>query len=63
VGTEVVDGQFSVPGATGCGSGGVFDNDINTTNSLPPPSGANQIELYGNFLLAAAKYVRNQLGE
>jgi hypothetical protein len=61
IGTEVVDNTFSVPVATGCGSGGVFDNDIDTTDSLPSPSGANQAILYGNFAIGLAKWVRQGL--
>jgi hypothetical protein len=63
IGTEVVDGLFSVPGASGCGSGGVFDNMIDSVNALPSPSGANQVFLYGNFDLAAANYIEKQLHE
>jgi hypothetical protein len=63
IGTEVVDGMFSVPGVTGCGSGGVFDDAINTLNNLPSPSGANEAILYGTFDLAASNYIKKQLHE
>ena len=63
VGTEVVDGQFSVPAATGCGNGGVWDNAIDTTNALPSPSGSNAAMLFGTFDLASARWVKHQLGE
>lgn len=62
-GTEVVDNVYSVPGATGCGSGGVWDNAIDSNNALPSSSGANQAILYGTFDLASAKWVKHQLGE
>lgn len=61
IGTEVVDNQFTVPGATGCGSGGVFDNDIDTTDALPSSAGANTAILYGNFDIGEAKWVRQGL--
>jgi hypothetical protein len=63
LGTEVVDGLFTVPGATGCGNGDVWDNAINTTNGLPSASGANQAILYGNFDLATASFIEKQLHE
>jgi hypothetical protein len=62
-GTEVVDGQFSTPGATGCGLGGEWDNALDTNNGLPSPSGANQAILYGSFDLATARMVAHHLGE
>jgi hypothetical protein len=61
IGTEVVDGVFSVPGATGCGSGGAWDNTIDSFNSLPSASGANEAILYGSFDLAAATWVKHNL--
>jgi hypothetical protein len=61
IGTEVVDNTFTVPGATGCGSGGVFDQDIDAAQGLPNASGANEAILYGNFDLAAVKWVRQGL--
>jgi len=63
VGTEVVDGQFSTPGATGCGSGGVWDSAIDTNNGLPSASGANEAILYGSFDLATARQVAHHLGD
>jgi hypothetical protein len=63
IGTEVVDGSFAVPGVTGCGSGGVFDDEINTLNNLPSPSGANEAILYGSFDLAASSFIKKQLHE
>lgn len=63
IGTEVVDGQFSTPGATGCGSGGVWDSAIDTNNGLPSASGANEAILYGSFDLATARQVAHHLGE
>jgi hypothetical protein len=63
IGTEVVDGVFSVPGATGCGSGGVFDNDIDAANALPSPSGSNQAMLFGSFDLAASRFIKHALHE
>ena len=62
-GTEVVDGTFATPGATGCGSGGVWDSAIDSTDGLPSPSGANQMILYGNFDLAASAWVEQHLHE
>jgi hypothetical protein len=63
IGTEVVDNTFTVPGATGCGSGGVFDSDIDTTNSLPSAPGASEAILYGNFNIGVASWVARKLGE
>jgi hypothetical protein len=63
IGTEVVDGQFSVPGATGCGPGGSWDDAIDSTNALPSPSGSNQAILYGNFAIGLAGWVERNLGE
>jgi hypothetical protein len=63
LGTEVVDGQFSTPGATGCGTEGYWDSAIDSTNSLPSPSGANRAVLYGNFDLANAHIVKRKLHE
>ena len=62
-GSEVVDGQFSVPGATGCGNGGVWDGAIDAANSLPSASGSNAVTLYGGFDLAEARFIAHQLGE
>ena len=62
-GSEVVDGLFSVPGATGCGTGGVWDSAIDAANSLPSASGSNAVTLYGGFDLALARYIAHQLGE
>jgi hypothetical protein len=62
LGTEVVDNVFSVPGATGCGNDGVWDNAIDSTNDLPSASGANQAILYGSFDLAAATWVKKNGG-
>jgi hypothetical protein len=61
-GTEVVDGQFSTPGATGCGLGGEWDNAIDTNNGLPSASGANEAILYGSFDLATARQVAHHFG-
>jgi hypothetical protein len=63
IGTEVVDGTFSTPGATGCGIDGVWDSAIDATGDLPSPSGANKAILYGNFGLAVASWVKHQLHE
>ncbi len=63
VGSEVVDGVFSVPGATGCGAGGLWDSAIDANNSLPSPSGSNVAMLYGSFDLATAKWVKHKLHE
>jgi hypothetical protein len=62
-GTEVVDGTFSTPGATGCGPAGVYDAAIDTVGNLPSPSGANEAILYGNFDLATVKWVKRHLHE
>jgi hypothetical protein len=61
IGTEVVDGTFSTPGATGCGIGGEWDSAINTTGNLPSASGANEAILYGNFALARSSWVKHNL--
>jgi hypothetical protein len=62
IGTEVVDNEFTVPEATGCGSGGVFDNDLDRTDRLPSPAGANKAILYGNFDIGTAHWVARHLG-
>lgn len=62
LGTEVVDGTFSTPGATGCGSGGVWDSALDTNNGLPSASGSNEAILYGSFDLAEASKVAAHLG-
>jgi hypothetical protein len=63
IGTEVVDGTFSTPAATGCGTDGVWDSAIDTTGNLPSASGANEAILYGNFAIASSKWVKHQLHE
>jgi hypothetical protein len=63
IGTEVVDGTFSTPGATGCGTDGVWDSAIDTTGDLPSPSGANKAIFYGNFNIALSHWVKHHLGE
>jgi len=60
VGTEVVDNQFTVPAATGCGSGGVWDSAITALEGADTP-GSNSAILYGNYALATAKWVKHQL--
>jgi len=62
-GTEVVDGTFATPAATGCGNGGVWDTAIDTTGNLPSASGSNEAILYGNFALARAGWVKHHLHE
>jgi hypothetical protein len=62
-GTEVVDGQFSAPGATGCGPGGEWDSAIDSNNGLPSASGSNEAILYGSFDLAQASLVKKHLHE
>jgi hypothetical protein len=62
-GTEVVDNSFSAPGATGCGSGGVWDSAIDTNNGLPSASGSNEAILYGSFDLAQSTAVKRHLHE
>jgi len=39
------DTSFSVPAATGCGSGGRFDGPINLNGGLPSPAGQNSLVL------------------
>jgi hypothetical protein len=50
------DTTFSVPIAQGCGPGGsaniAIDTAIDTSESLPSPSGSNSLVLNGNFYLA-----------
>jgi hypothetical protein len=52
-GSNLTDDVFSVPGATGCGPGGVADDAINATLGLPSPSGNNHLVLIGNDALFA----------
>ncbi|HLX49356.1 MAG TPA: hypothetical protein VKS82_13585 [Streptosporangiaceae bacterium] len=61
--TEVVDGTFAAPGATGCGPGGLWDSALDTNNGLPSASGNNEAILYGSFDLAQASDVKKHLGE
>jgi hypothetical protein len=61
IGTEVVDNVFSTPGATGCGTDGVWDAALDASGGLPSPSGANKVILYGNFDLAASSWVKHGL--
>jgi hypothetical protein len=63
VGTEVVDNTFTVPGATGCGTDGVWDSAIDATGGLPSASGASEAILYGNFALATSSWVKHELHE
>lgn len=60
--TEVVDGTFAAPGATGCGPGGLWDSALDTNNGLPSASGNNEAILYGSFDLAQASDVKKHLG-
>jgi len=62
-GTEVVDGTFATPAATGCGLDGEWDSAIDSVGDLPSPSGSNAAELYGNFALATTKWVKKNLHE
>jgi len=62
-GTEVVDGTFSTPGATGCGPAGVYDSAIDSVGDLPSASGSNEAIFYGNFDLATVKWVKRHLHE
>jgi len=62
-GTEVVDGLFSAPAATGCGPGGLWDSAIDSNNGLPSASGSNEAILYGSFDLAQASLVKKHLHE
>jgi hypothetical protein len=61
LGTEVVDNTFTAPGATGCGSGGVWDSALDSNNGLPSASGNNEAILYGSFDLASAANVEKHL--
>jgi hypothetical protein len=61
VDSEVVDNQFTVPSATGCGSGGVWDSAITALEGADLP-GSNTAILYGNYDLALAKWVKKNGG-
>lgn len=52
-GSTLTDDLFSVPGATGCGPGGVANAAIDATLGLPSPSGNNHLVLTGNDALFA----------
>jgi hypothetical protein len=52
-GSTLTDDVFSVPGATGCGPGGVADAAINARLGLPSPSGNNHLVLVDNDALFA----------
>jgi len=61
IGTEVVDNQFTVPSATGCGTGGVWDAAITALEGSNSP-GSNEAILYGNYGLALASWVHSHGG-
>jgi hypothetical protein len=61
VDTEVVDNQFTVPAATGCGPGGVWDSAITALEGANSP-GSNTAILYGNYALALASWVKHHGG-
>jgi hypothetical protein len=61
VDTEVVDNQFTVPAATGCGPGGVWDSAITALEGSNTP-GSNTAILYGNYALALASWVKHHAG-
>jgi len=61
IGTEVVDNQFTVPAATGCGNGGVWDSAITALEGANSP-GSNTAILYGNYALALARWVKQHGG-
>ena len=44
-GVTQADTTFAVPGATGCGTGGVLNSAINSKSGLPSPSGNNSVVL------------------
>ena len=61
IGTEVVDNQFTVPAATGCGAGGVWDSAITALEGSDSP-GSNTAIFYGNYALSLAKWVKQHGG-
>lgn len=61
IGTEVVDNQFTVPAATGCGSGGIWDSAITANEGANSP-GSNTVIFYGNYALALASWVESNGG-
>ena len=50
------DNTFSVPGATGCGPGGLLDKAVDTRVGLPSPPGKNDIVLNAASEVALACY-------
>ncbi len=58
-GSTLTDDVFSVPGATGCGPGGIVDAAINGTLGLPSPSGNNHLVLSGNDALFADDFAQS----
>ncbi len=42
-GTKLEDSTFAIPGATGCGIGGLLNGEINSLVGLPAPAGASRI--------------------
>jgi hypothetical protein len=44
-GATQADNTFSVPGASGCGPGGLADSAVNLKEGLPSPSGNNSLTL------------------
>ena len=56
----VTDDTFTVPGATGCGRGGVANAAIDGRLGLPSASGLNHLVLHGNSYFADDFSLANQ---
>lgn len=61
-GVSLVDNAFAVPGADGCGPGGILDNILDLDKSLPSAAGSNTAILSGNAFTAPASLIRKYLG-
>lgn len=57
-GTMIVDNSYAVPGASGCGIGGLFDPILDHLRGLPSAAGTNSAILSGSSGLAEASLIR-----
>jgi hypothetical protein len=62
-GAVFVDNAFAVPAATGCGSFGMLDSEINSAQGLPAAAGLNTVVFVGNVDFGLASAVERHLGE
>jgi hypothetical protein len=61
-GLKIVDNDFVVPGANGCGLFGILDPILNTIEGLPSAAGKNSAVFSGSNYLIPANTIRKYLG-